>query len=155
AQLADDLHGEGVDVVLDADVADYAVRAGVFAGDLLDAARRAGDEGHSRATPPQLAHQGQPQPRGAAGDGDSQAGERIGGVGRRQRVHGTWLLSRLRPDWPDAIIFQGLTSKIGRRHEYVKRLLGKSSEAGGGPVSGVAQDPRATDGGGPGRGDRR
>ena len=80
AELADDLHGDGVDVVLHGDVADDAVRAGVSPRHLLDAARRAGDEGHPRAAAEQLPDEGQAQPGGAAGDGDPQAGEAVGSV---------------------------------------------------------------------------
>ena len=63
AEFADDLHGDGVDVVLHGDVADDAVRAGVLARHLLDAARRAGDEGHPRAAAEQLAGRGPAQAR--------------------------------------------------------------------------------------------
>ena len=73
-----DLHGDGVDVRFHGDVADDAVRAGVFPRHPLDAVRRAGDERHARAATEQLPDEGQTQPGGAAGDRDPQAVETIG-----------------------------------------------------------------------------
>ena len=78
AQLTDDLQRNGVDVVFHGNVADDPMRAGVFTRHLLDAAPRAGDEGHPGAATEQLPDEGQPQPGRAAGDGDPQTSEWIG-----------------------------------------------------------------------------
>ena len=71
AEAAGDLQRDRVDVVLAADVADDAVRAGRVGG-ALDGARGAGDEGDARAVRGELPHQRQAEAGGAAGDGDAQ-----------------------------------------------------------------------------------
>src|SRR5207249_3886474 len=73
AETSDDLHGNGVDVLLLRNVADDAVCAAMLACHSLDALAVASDKGEVRSATEQLAHEGKPQPRRTAGDGDPQA----------------------------------------------------------------------------------
>jgi hypothetical protein len=88
AEVAHDLDGDGVDVVLDGYIADDPVRSRVLPRHLFDAAWRAGDECHARAPAKQLADQGQAQSGGAARDGDAQPGASTGGFGVTEMSHG-------------------------------------------------------------------
>ena len=78
AQLTENLQRHRVDIVLRGDVADDAVGAWVFAGDLFDAIAVAGDEGDARALLVEKMDEGEPEARRAARDRDPDAGERMG-----------------------------------------------------------------------------
>ena len=80
AQLAENLQRHRVDVVFRRDVAHDAVRAGMFAGDLVDPLAVAGDERHARALLVEQMDEGQAESRRAAGDGDAKISERIGRI---------------------------------------------------------------------------
>ena len=66
-----------MDLFLDRDVADDAVRPRVFACDALDPFAAAGEEGYLRPAAQQLADERQPQARCAAGDGHPHPGKRL------------------------------------------------------------------------------
>jgi hypothetical protein len=77
AEVAGDLQGDRMDVVLAADVADNAGGAGVPGG-FGDSLGGAGDEGDARALGSELADQREAEAGGAAGDGDAK-GLEVGG----------------------------------------------------------------------------
>ena len=72
-----------MDLLLVGDVSDDAVCAGLGAGDAFDAFAMARYEGDVRAAVYEVMDEGQAQARSAAGNGDSQAGERIVRLGHR------------------------------------------------------------------------
>src|SRR5437588_2887801 len=71
-EVAEDLQGDWIDVVLASDIPDDSERSGLF-GDLLDGADRAGDERDRRPAGREEPHQGKTQAGGSAGDRDAQA----------------------------------------------------------------------------------
>ncbi len=71
-----------MDIFLDRDVPDDAVRSRVVAGHALDPLAAAGDECHLRAAVEEFPHQREPQARCSARDCDPQAGEALETVRR-------------------------------------------------------------------------
>jgi hypothetical protein len=72
-----------MDLLLFGDVSYYAVRAGLGAGDAFDAFAMAGYESDARPVVYEVMDEGEAQAGSAAGNGDSQAGERIIRLGHR------------------------------------------------------------------------